>query len=171
MLPPPAPPPEADAPPIPESSPSAPKVRQVRPEGQVSVAGQKPAAAPAAPAAPAKPRDPFWDAVVKEFGLSPVTKTELGRVEKIVRDLKLKAALPEQIPKAIGRYRAYWPKAVGPDGNPSPEAVLKHWDVLTKPGKQQAQADYQKTLATFDAKQQAVQQRNLDAAKRQGLIK
>jgi hypothetical protein len=74
------------------------------------------------PKAP-RPPDLIWDAVCAVFALAPVTPTEKSRVGKIVRDLKLKGAVPADIPARLAQYRREWPKAAD-----TPEALLKHWD-------------------------------------------
>lgn len=70
-------------------------------------------------------RDPIWDAVVEVFKLSPVTSSELRRVGRVVRDLKLKGALPEDVSERAHRYMVKWPTITL-----TPEALLKHWDMF-----------------------------------------
>lgn len=72
-----------------------------------------------------RPRCEIWDAVVLAFNLKPVTKRECTRVGGIVRDLKLKEATPAMIAAAVDRYRATMPRMIV-----TPEAMLKHWDML-----------------------------------------
>lgn len=68
---------------------------------------------------------PIWDQLCVSFGLKPVTKNELSHLGKIVRDLNLKEAKPEQIPEKIGYYKKMYP-----DCACTPDALLKHWDLL-----------------------------------------
>ena len=68
-------------------------------------------------------RDPIWDAVCAEWGLSPERPSEKTRVGRLVRDLKIKGAAPDDIAAVRERYVAEWPEAAD-----TPEAILKHWD-------------------------------------------
>jgi len=70
-------------------------------------------------------RNLLWDKVVSVFRLSPVTKTELTRIGKIARDLKLKQATPEDVGSVVKRYKSKWPTM-----DCTPEAMMKHWDML-----------------------------------------
>lgn len=74
-----------------------------------------------------KARNLIWDAICEIFGLDPVTKSETTRIGRVVRDLKLKKATPEEIRIRYQRYRSEWPKV-----SCTPEALLKHWDQLAQ---------------------------------------
>lgn len=76
----------------------------------------------------ARVRNEIWDTVCDVYGFKPVTKNEQSRVGKIVRDLKLKGATPDDIRTRAGHYRQRWPKM-----SFTPEALLKHWDSLAEP--------------------------------------
>ena len=71
--------------------------------------------------------DPIWDTVCEIFGLNPQTRTEQSRVGKIVSDLKIKEATPDEIRTRLRRYRKEWPKMAD-----TPEALVKHWDRFAK---------------------------------------
>lgn len=70
-----------------------------------------------------RPRNVLWDSLCAAFALKPETPNEQSRIGKVVRDLKLKNATPDDIPLRLARYRRAWPEAAD-----TPEALLKHWD-------------------------------------------
>lgn len=70
-------------------------------------------------------RDEMWDSVVANFPIKPNTKSDCTRIGKLVRDLKLKHAIPSEIPARIGAYQARYKNIPV-----TPEGVLKHWDSL-----------------------------------------
>lgn len=65
----------------------------------------------------------IWDCICELWGWKPRTKTELSRIGKLARDLKLKEASPELIKQHTEYYRKKWPKI-----DCTPEAIIKHWD-------------------------------------------
>ncbi|MCK4625053.1 MAG: hypothetical protein KAV00_07070 [Phycisphaerae bacterium] len=89
----------------------------------------KPNTSPPGKTAGAKPRkrDLIWDKICEIFGLDPVTKLEKSRIGKIVSDLKLKKATPEEIRRRADNYKLHWPDAAF-----TPEALTKHWDTMKK---------------------------------------
>ena len=110
--------------------------------------------------------DPVWDAVCATFSLAPVTEGERRRVGKVVRDLKLKGAAPDEIPVRLARYVRAWPEAAA-----TPEALLKHWDLFAseaKPGTEAvAQASAEEERRRRDEKIR--REREEDRRRRQGL--
>lgn len=72
-----------------------------------------------------RPRNLYWDAVCEIWKLNPKTQSELSRVGKIARDMKLKEINIEHIRTKISIYRKTYPGAAC-----TPEALLKHWDFL-----------------------------------------
>lgn len=81
---------------------------------------------------PKKQREPnpWWDAVCEHWEMNPVTPSELSRVGKIARDLKLKAPDdPEALPDTLNRRQAAYEEMF--EGCAwTPEACMKHWDSL-----------------------------------------
>ncbi len=74
------------------------------------------------PETPSK-RNVLWDTLCELWGLRPVTQSDKSRLGRIVRDLKLKGATPDDLRTRRERYLAAWPAA-----ECSPEALVKHWD-------------------------------------------
>lgn len=74
----------------------------------------------------ARERDPIWDSIVASFGFKePHPPSEASRIGKVVRDLKIKGATPEEIARRHANAIKSW------DGKPfGPEALVKHWDAL-----------------------------------------
>lgn len=73
-------------------------------------------------------RNPLWDAICDLFNLNPQTKSEKSCVGKIVRDLKIKNATPDDIAQRKQRYMAEWPGI-----ECTANALVKHWDRFGKP--------------------------------------
>jgi hypothetical protein len=67
----------------------------------------------------------IWDSLCFLFQLSPVTKGEKSRLGKSVREFTEKGANPAEISLRADRYRARWPNIAF-----TPEALLKHWDMM-----------------------------------------
>ena len=77
-------------------------------------------------------RNEIWDAVLKVFNMTDLSKSSNTRIGKVVRDLKARHATPEQILARKKRYQEMWPKMAC-----TPEAVEKFWDdLVTKDYKQ-----------------------------------
>lgn len=72
-----------------------------------------------------RPRDPVWDKVTELWWNSGYAPGERTRIGKLVRDFKAKKATPEEIEARAMRYKQQWPNAA-----PTPEALVKHWDLF-----------------------------------------
>lgn len=74
----------------------------------------------------ARPRkvDPIFDALVEAFGidLSQITKPARGELNSAAKSIRDVGGTPEQIHRAVRRYRAEWP-----DIACTPSAIVKHW--------------------------------------------
>lgn len=68
-------------------------------------------------------RDKLWDEVCRIFNINPQTKNERSRIGKVVNDLLVKGAVPQELPHRLSNFQSSWPAIV-----PTPEALLKHWD-------------------------------------------
>jgi hypothetical protein len=69
--------------------------------------------------------DPIWDSIVSVFGFdsTKLTKGDRSRIGKVVRDLKIKQATPDEIRARYERMATAWrTRRFGP------EALVKHWD-------------------------------------------
>jgi len=76
-----------------------------------------------------RPRNLLWDAVVEAFGIKGTeSKTVGGRIGKVTRDLKAKEAEPADIPLRLAEYKRRWP-----DADATPEALVKHWELMAPP--------------------------------------
>lgn len=75
-------------------------------------------------------RDGLWDAVVAEWSLPTATKTQQGRVGKVVSDFKGCGAKPEEIPERRKLVLDAWGA-----GKDTPESVAKHWGEFKPPPK------------------------------------
>jgi len=72
--------------------------------------------------------EPLFKEIIKIWKLKPATKSDWSRIGKIIKDLKLKKAVPEDISFRVKAIISKWgPKTC------TPEAVLKHWDELGQP--------------------------------------
>ena len=70
-------------------------------------------------------RDALWDAVVAEWSLPTGTKTQLGRIGRLVTELRGAGAKPDDIPIRRNRILDTWGT-----GTDTPESVVKHWGEL-----------------------------------------
>ena len=74
----------------------------------------------------ARPRktDPVFDALVEAFGidLGQITKPARGELNAAAKAIRDVGGTPEQIHRAVRRYRAEWP-----DIACTPSAIVKHW--------------------------------------------
>lgn len=58
---------------------------------------------------PARRRDELWDALTEALGHEPATKTERGRRNKALKDLRAIGATPADIIDHAARFRHTWP--------------------------------------------------------------
>jgi len=75
-----------------------------------------------------KKPNPIWDSLCENFGLKPVTKSELTSLGALTRDFTLKEADPSSIVKRIRVYKEKFPTMPC-----TPYALLKNWDFLKPP--------------------------------------
>lgn len=73
-------------------------------------------------------RDALWDAIVAEWKLPTATRTQQGRVGKLVAEFKGCGATPEEI-----RRRRKWLASKWDSGMDTPEAVAKQWSQAEPP--------------------------------------
>src|SRR5262249_33614989 len=107
-----------------------------------------------------RPPNPIWDAVCATFGMNPQTESERSRVGRVVRDLNIKGATPEEITRRFGCYVAKWPNAAR-----TPEALLKHWDQFPPAAGQAAAGETPQERATRLAA--TAERRRREAAERE----
>lgn len=95
-----------------------------------------------------RPRDLTWEALLEVCGAGPgMTKSERGRYNKAVKELKEVGATPDQIRQRAQRYRNKWPNLTV-----TPTALTAHWSSLSPPKRVAAPivaADPER-LAVFD---------------------
>lgn len=87
-------------------------------------------ATPTAPRRRERPPDPIFDALVEVFGidLTVITDLERGALNKAAKAIRTAGGTPEQVKRAVQRYRAEWP-----DIECTPMAIAKHWSRFAVP--------------------------------------
>lgn len=70
------------------------------------------------------PRDLVWDALVEQLG-EPQTKSERGRFNRAVKELKEIEAEPEEVGRRCALYRTRWPNVTL-----TPQALTANWTIL-----------------------------------------
>ena len=74
-----------------------------------------------------RPRDELWDAWVETWG-EPQTKTERGRLNRAIKELREIDATPDQVRQALRRYDREFQGCTR-----SPQGVTGNWTLLNKP--------------------------------------
>lgn len=72
-----------------------------------------------------RPQDEIWDALVDALGSSPETRTERGRWNKAVMELREIGATPQEVAARCAEYRRRWP-----DIDLTPTALVANWATL-----------------------------------------
>lgn len=120
---------------------------------------------------PPRPRNPFFDALVDEWG-QPATKSERSRFGSAAKQFSELGCPPSEIKIRAARYRLEWPEC-----ELTPEALLKHWTRFNgdsshhgKKGKQASSdasldAEIRKTKQLFRADQQEHLEAEIPSAK------
>lgn len=82
-----------------------------------------------------RPRDEIWDSLTQELRSQPETKTERGRWNAAVKQLRDASATPEQIAARCREYRKRWPGV-----SLTPTALAANWGSLAPPARKLASA-------------------------------
>ncbi len=75
----------------------------------------------------ARPRDELWDAIVAEIG-EPQTKSERGRTNKAVAELREAGATALEVRERAASYRRRWPSV-----DLTATALVSNWTTLAQP--------------------------------------
>lgn len=86
-------------------------------------------------------RDELWDALTDELG-EVTTRTERGRRNAALRELRAAGATPDDIRERCSAYRARWP-----DIDLTANALVGNWSLLAKPAPRGKQSNLDRALA------------------------
>ena len=105
---------------------ASPEKRREDKKKNTATAQHSSSAAAAANEKKPRERNEIWDALCAQFGLNPVTEKDRKWFGRIVADLRIKGATPEEIPIRAKRYREVWPNV-----SRTLNALENHWDELS----------------------------------------
>jgi len=100
-----------------------------RQEGQEGQESKKKETSLAGKPAAVREPNPWWDAIVEVFGITPITKTDKTRMGKLAREFQAKCEHAERGPDEIGRRRDNLADKWNDADKATPEATLKWWDL------------------------------------------
>lgn len=111
-----------------------------------------------------RPTDPLWEALVAELG-EPATKSERGRFNAALKELREIQATPDDVRRRCRAYRRQWPNVTL-----TPQALVSNWTRFAPPPAPTTSVEEDLDLPELDA---AARAQNLERihALTQGLTK